>query len=811
MSAATSTAPVDAPTHRPAGQARSRAASSRTVPQAVVDALCLLGTLVVALVPLLAVHGGTVALPALVGGALVGAGVVALGAWRSWPALGVVAALVVAYGLVGGALAAPQETAGGLLPTLGTVRALAAGAAGTWKQVLTLQPPVGSSGTLLVAVLLLALVGSATALALTLRVHRPAAAASAAVVPPVVAVGAIVLGTRVPTVPPVVTGLVLLVVLLPWAAWRSGTLRAVRRPVAAGVLAVAALAGALLGGPAVVGGTERFVVRDEIVPPFDPRDYPSPLAAFREYVKQDDTPLLTVTGLPEGARVRLATMDRYDGVVWNVAGDGSAQASGEFRRVGDRVQAAPAGQEAHVEVQVEGLGGVWLPTVGEPTAFHLPGTRSAELRFNDATDGAVLTQGVTTGLRYALDVVVPAVPSDDEVGPAPVGDVRLPELTGVPDVVAVTAADVARDAGSPVQIARALARWLSETGFFSHGITEAGDYPSLSGHGAARLTTLLDGDLMVGDGEQYAAAMALMAREMGLPARVVLGFVPPADAPADEPVTLTGADVQAWVEVDFAGYGWVPFDPTPPPAQTPQDTQQETPARSDPQVVQPPPPPPAVVTPPDEDTEQPQADDPGRDDGAAAVWLRVLRVAGVAAIPLVVLVAPFVVVAALKARRRRRRRTHPDPVLRVAGGWDEVLDAARDLRHHPAPGATRLESARSLAEAFGVDGAHGPRAGAAAPEEHRAVVSATVGTLARSADRAVFAGGTPSVEQVEAYWSDVEVAVAAMARGTSRGRRLRARVSTASLRRTTPARDGATGRSPVSPRRGRATGQEGSG
>ena len=385
----------------------------------------------------------------------------------------------------------------------------------------------------------------------------------------------------------------------------------------------------MLGAPLVAGGTERLVVRDELVPPFDPRDYPSPLSAFREFVKEDaDAVLFTVTGLPESARVRLATMDRYDGVVWNVAGDGSAQASGEFRRVGAEIETNVRGDRAHVDIAIGALGGVWLPTVGQATSIDLADPDDAgALRYNDATGAAVLTGGLREGLEYGVDVVVPREPDDTEVGSAPESDVAQPPLAGVPDIAAVTAADVARDAGNPVQISSALATWLSEQGFFSHGMDVSGT-ESLSGHGADRITTLLGGDLMVGDGEQYAAAMALMAREMGLPARVVLGFIPE-DGASEGPVEVTGDDVQAWVEVAFQGYGWVAFDPTPPPEQTPQEEDQEKPSEPNPQVVQPPPPPPAAVTPPDEDTEQPQTDDPdAEDDGNALLW-RIARVAGI--------------------------------------------------------------------------------------------------------------------------------------------------------------------------------------
>jgi transglutaminase-like putative cysteine protease len=743
--------------------------------RAVVDVTVLVVALAVALVPLVPVYGVRAAVPALVGGLVLGTAAGVVGAVRRWSAVVVVAVVVLAYFVAGGALAAPSTTVAGVVPTLRTVTTLAVGATASWKQVLTLQPPVGTSGALLVVPFLLALVGAATVSSTTLRVRAPGRAALAAAVPGLALAGSALLGTR-QTIQPVATGLGLALVLVVWAAWRVGQVRP-RRVVALVVLGGVVLGGGVLAGPVVTAGTPRFVLRDELVPPFDPRAYPSPLSAFRKIVKAKDDPLFTVSGLPAGARVRLATMDEFDGVVWNVAGDGSAQGSGEFRRVGETIETTVRGTAAQVEIEVQELAGVWLPTVGQATSvrFDDPSV-TADLRYNDATGGAVLTRGISEGLRYTLDVVVPPVPDDATVGEAPPAPVVVPDVTGVPDVIGATAADVARDAGTPVQIARSLQKALSEGGFFSHGITEAGDHPSFSGHGADRLTTLLGSDLMVGDGEQYASAMALMARQMGLPSRVVLGFVPSEEERAADSTTVTGDDVEAWVEIAFAGYGWVPFDPTPPRSQTPQEDSQTKPSDPEPQVVQPPPAPPEPVTPPEDDTEQPRAQDPDSEADAAPLWLAVARVAGIVSVPLVVLLGPLLVVVLVKARRRRRRRSRPDAVDRVAGGWDEVLDAARDLRHDPSPLATRREVA---AELTGALVARSDDAAVRFGSRGGAVVS----RLAEDADEAVFGPGTPTLAEAAAYWRRVEQAIADM-RGTVPWRgRLRARVSLASLRR----------------------------
>ena len=60
--------------------------------------------------------------------------------------------------------------------------------------------------------------------------------------------------------------------------------------------------------------------------------------------------------------------------------------------------------------------------------------------------------------------------------------------------------------------------------------------------------------------QYYAATMAVMLRDLGVPTRVVEGFLPGSRDVNIEEVRFS--DAHAWVEVYFAGVGWVPFDPT---------------------------------------------------------------------------------------------------------------------------------------------------------------------------------------------------------------------------------------------------------
>jgi transglutaminase-like putative cysteine protease len=87
-----------------------------------------------------------------------------------------------------------------------------------------------------------------------------------------------------------------------------------------------------------------------------------------------------------------------------------------------------------------------------------------------------------------------------------------------------------------------------------------------SGHSAEGLAAwLLDPespDYREGYSKQFAASMAILARTLNIPARVILGFAP-GEVAADGTVTVLSSDTHAWVELWFDTQGWVRFDPTP--------------------------------------------------------------------------------------------------------------------------------------------------------------------------------------------------------------------------------------------------------
>ncbi|TDE89968.1 transglutaminase domain-containing protein [Occultella glacieicola] len=721
----------------------------------VVNAVVPVVLLAMALAPLQQVYLTRHLFITIIGGLLLGGGIAVLGAMRRLSTLTVLAVSLVVFFLCG-ALAAPTTAIAGILPTPTTWRVMGLGVVTVWKSVLTLDPPLGTGGGLLLLPYLLAFFGALISVTVSLRAKH----FTLSLIPPaLVLIASILFGTRLSVLAGVL-GIAGVLISLTWVAWRADRLEPNRILAASIVLGLAALGGTTASVFAAPDNP-RVVLRDFVDPPPDPQDYSSPLAGFRNYVdEQAEETVFTVTGLPAGTeRIRLAALDSYNGTVWNVAG-GDNPGTGAFMRTGERIAVDVPENAVSTSVSVDGYRGVWLPNVGNTLDVDFTtgdvDALTDSFYYNATTDTGLVTRGLAEGDGYEL-VSAPAAEAPSDVTQLVASRVAQPSPRSVPDIVGSLAGQWAADANSDYAKVEALASALSTQGFFSHGLV--GEVPSRPGHGAARLLSMFEGDQMVGDAEQYAAVMALMVRELGYPARVVMGFEVPTGADAGA-VAITGENVTAWVEVPFDGVGWLPFFPTPDEDQIPQSEDPDPVDRPQPQVLQPPPPPqePPDVPPQDRDDADVE-DQQTKDEESFVRWLLIGAAVGG---PILLLLSPFIVIAAIKARRRKRRRVRGVPVQRIAGGWSEVEDQAVDLGVTHGPGATRREAAGAFDEAF-------PAAGTA--------------VLARRADASVFAPDLAGEDEAVAYWRDVRGATDRLRHGVNRRRRLRARFSLRSLRR----------------------------
>lgn len=693
---------------------------------------------------------------------------------------------IVAYFLLGTPFTMPETGIFGVLPSLGSLAGLAYGAVFGWDDIVTIGTPVEAPYYIAAlpyfAAWLVSLVGGLLVLR-WLPKRRTALRASVLVIgPALLYLSGILLGTDEAYFAGV-RGVAFAVIALVWIAWRRGTTveasgdgakRLQRQKITgtAAVVAGAVAIGAVAGLAVAPVSPDRFVLRDEIVPPFDPLEFPSPLSGFRKYTKDlAEETLFTVRGLEPGDTLRLASMDAYTGRLWNVAGPEDVGADGGgYGIVGESLpepKLADLGSGRRIEVEVGAYADVWLPTVGYGSSLQLldgdSASRAGDLRYNPAAGTAVLTSGVGEGAHYTMTANVQREPDTDELLEVPVADLTLPIVENSPDVTEAKAGEFAGDAVSPIEQLRAIERALKTGGFLSHGLASDA-VPSRAGHGADRIDELFSRQQMVGDAEQYAAAMALMARDLGFPSRVVMGFAPDVSEGQDE-VEVVGDDVTAWVEVAFDGVGWVGFHPTPDQVDVPQEETPKPKSEPQPQVRQPP----RAEHTDDELLATVEIDETDDDDKDRPfkipgwVWATL----GAIGIPAAIVFLPMLAVMLVKSARRRRRRSGPND-RQAAAAWEELMDRWAELGFEPPAQGTRLQSAQVLERQLGEQGLaaalHGNGADALAP--------VPLSTLATTIDRDVFDGGAVSDEVVARRWTEAEAATAAVTAAVGRARRL---------------------------------------
>ncbi|MFE7465767.1 transglutaminaseTgpA domain-containing protein, partial [Streptomyces sp. NPDC057499] len=218
-----------------------------------------------------------------------------------------------------------------------------------------------------------------------------------------------------------------------------------------------------------------------------------------------------------------------------------------------------------------------------PLPYPATGVRvDGRWRYEPAGRTLVGDRGQTTGgLQYQVSSleVEPTAEQLASAGPAPAALLR--EYTRVPGSlpkeVAKTADRVTKGAANDYERAVELQDYFASNGGFTY------DTSVSSGTGSAAISRFLKDKQ--GFCVHFSFTMAAMARTLGIPARVAVGFAP-GTVQADGSVSVGLRDAHAWPELYFEGAGWTRFEPTPTRGSTPAYTQQdvatgdvETPAR----------------------------------------------------------------------------------------------------------------------------------------------------------------------------------------------------------------------------------------
>lgn len=498
------------------------------------------------------------------------------------------------------------------------------------------------------------------------------------------------------------------------------------------------------------------------------------------------SPVVDVTAqlrdLPETTMFRVATVDStprywriaalrtFDGTKWQP--DGTTVPAD--RRLDDdelsgyerRTLAESSTTRVAQHYTFTGLVTKYLPAAFRPVSFRSDSPALADTRVIVETDTLISQSDVQPGDSY--DVVsaapVPLTAARQQAlaatgaERAPVGFVdtytQLPP--GVTPRVAALAHSIVEQAGArtPFEQASAIQEYFRspDNGFVYDLRPRLADQESASAMDAFLFS---DDEEIRGHGYcvQFATAFTELTRSLGIPTRFAVGFT--SGDRQGTTWTVRGKNAHTWPEVWIPSAGWLPFEPTPGPADAPfvnPDNPSNPPGVAVPPTAAPPTSIPSTVT-----TLVPPSSTPGTQPGATtrasgARWSlsQLLLVAVPVAVGLGV--GAVLALVVLRKRRRRSRRRHGTARAVTLGAWDEALD--------------RLAEAGIRAPSVLTPNEFAVRIGDAA-------LRPPLQDLARRTTAAQWSFSEPPAPAADAAWDDVEAIEATLRGEASRWTRLR--------------------------------------
>ena len=469
--------------------------------------------------------------------------------------------------------------------------------------------------------------------------------------------------------------------------------------------------------------------------------------------------------------LRTAALDVFDGTEWRLGSKDVVGNPGTLPAPDGLTGAISTAPVTTAFTIGEGTNSVWLPMPYPATRATPPGRWNLERSTRTLVgDGKQTTQGLeyqvtSLDVRPTAAQLRAAAPTPDAVGS------RYLDLpAGLPPVVAATAADVTRGRTTAYDRAVALQTWFTRTGGFQY------DTEVPAGTGNEAIADFLRNKK--GFCVHYASTMAAMARALGIPARVAVGFTPGSPTGAANSFSVTDREYHAWPELYFPGTGWLRFEPTPTRGTAPEysepvaapstaPSQQSTSAAPTAGAV-----PSATAGSSCKAGQQgPGCGDAAERKSAAAAgerpWLLSWQVLA-GAVGVLVLLALLATPMLWRGRQRRRRlgaagrrkagREGGGGTLsdaEVLSAWEELVDTAWDLGIPPDDSRTPRSAVRRIAEAGELDD------GAAA----------AAGRIALATERVLYApGGGPAAAPLAPDVRAARDGLRASARRTGRAR-----------------------------------------
>ncbi|KND38690.1 transglutaminase TgpA family protein [Streptomyces acidiscabies] len=294
----------------------------------------------------------------------------------------------------------------------------------------------------------------------------------------------------------------------------------------------------------------------------------NPLVSLRDSlnVDQDRTVLTLRTNSNDlsDMYLRIVSLDDFDGTTWRPSRKRIQEVPKDFPTpVGLRSDV----KRAEVTTQVTAADWYaqdWLPMPYPPSGVRIAGN----WRFEPEGMTLVGDHGQNTrGLTYQVSSLE-VQPTAEQLAAAPearasiLGDyTEVP--SSLPSVVWQQARQITRGAETDYAKAVALQDYFAVTGGFQYDTqVDVGTGPDA----IAKFLRDKQGFCV-----HYSFAMAAMARTLGIPARVAVGFAP-GTPQGNGTVQVSLKDAHAWPELYFEGIGWTRFEPTPTRGSTPSYT-----------------------------------------------------------------------------------------------------------------------------------------------------------------------------------------------------------------------------------------------
>ena len=292
---------------------------------------------------------------------------------------------------------------------------------------------------------------------------------------------------------------------------------------------------------------------------------PDPLAQMTQDLREGEPePVLTYTTTdPEPQYLQMYVLSRLTTTQWRLSPHLSADgpASGTLSKAQGLTQASGStvtSETTHVRFSDAASQDAALSFLPVP----YPATKvkvSGKWVVNDDTGMVFGFNNSLSGLSYTVTSqdVEPSAQQLARAG-APPAAIASQYLTVPAAFRSLTAlADkVTKDATTPYAKALALQNWFTATGNFTYSlkVSEPVDATGLTHF----LTVSKKGYC-----QQFAFAMAVLARLLGIPSRVAVGFTPGTATGATSTYQVKTSDAHAWPELYFQGLGWMRFEPTP--------------------------------------------------------------------------------------------------------------------------------------------------------------------------------------------------------------------------------------------------------